>query len=122
MVGGGPSAIHSCPHFWQRSLTTITPGRSHVPAENGQPVVSWHWGQESGYEGFFAAVALIINFLRNDDEVSAIRRDLKSGVRSGAVARPRSSTDFLEQIGRDRIAARGGEVIQCKFHQLARRP
>jgi hypothetical protein len=37
IAGFGASAIHSCAHCWQRSFTTITPGRSQVPAENGHP-------------------------------------------------------------------------------------
>jgi hypothetical protein len=39
IVGFGASDDHSCAQSRQRSLTTITPGRSHVPAEKGHPVV-----------------------------------------------------------------------------------
>jgi len=38
IAGLGASVIHSWPHFWQRNLMTMTPGRSQVPAEKGQPV------------------------------------------------------------------------------------
>ena len=52
----GASATHSCPQSRQRNLTTITSGRSHVPAENGQPIEWRQFGQSAGYADFIAAL------------------------------------------------------------------
>lgn len=92
IVGFGASAIHSWAHVWQRSFTTITPGRSQVPAEKGQPLLVWHCGQLSGYAGFFVIMAaLVFSYCEGRVESSADDGGKKSGVTRGPQWTPSSS-------------------------------